>query len=163
MKSACISFLRAAEALQPVPTHIESLLKERVEHAFVQTRPNFELRFDDASCPQHGEYSFGLDRLKLSARSENWQGVWNGSFSDVLDGKTLDFSGVVVEAQAPALAQSWAQSSRSLRPAYGLLIGATAGALGGYALSPNRASRPMNALVFGLCGALTGALLGLVF
>ena len=38
----------------------------------------------------------------------------------------------------------------------GVGLGAGAGAAGGAAFSPNRESRPMNALVFGLVGALAG-------
>jgi len=42
------------------------------------------------------------------------------------------------------------------RIAAGLLAGATAGAAGGALLSPNDESRGLNALVFGLSGALVG-------
>lgn len=44
---------------------------------------------------------------------------------------------------------------------YGAGIGAGAGALGGAALSPNSESRGMNALVFGLTGAVVGGITAL--
>jgi hypothetical protein len=47
------------------------------------------------------------------------------------------------------------------RLAVGVLGGAAAGAAGGSILSPNAESQSLNALVFGLSGALTGGLIAL--
>jgi hypothetical protein len=164
MKSACIAFLKAAEALQPLPVHIESLLKERVEASFALSRPGLELRFDDASCSHKGVYAFGLDNLRMSARSPDWDGEWMGSLSNILDGNPLDFSRVVVESgEAPAMRVVASDPRRWNKVTYGLLLGGALGASGGYAFSPNKKSRPANIAVFGLSGALSGALLGFTF
>ena len=48
------------------------------------------------------------------------------------------------------------------RLAFGVGLGASAGALGGAALSPNEESRPLNSLVFGLSGALLGGVIALL-
>ena len=48
------------------------------------------------------------------------------------------------------------------RLAFGVGLGASIGATGGAALSPNEESRPLNSLVFGLSGALLGGVLALL-
>jgi len=163
MKLACIVFLKATEALQPIPTHIEALLKERVEHSFAQTHPGRTLRFDETNCAHQGEYAFGLDRLRLTAATPEWDGTWTGSLSDILDGKPLDFTGVVVDAKIPGSTRLPTMRKPWEKPVMGMVLGGTAGALAGYALLPNRPSRPTNAIVFGALGALTGTLISFTF
>jgi len=53
-------------------------------------------------------------------------------------------------------------ATTSGRFSIGAALGGGVGAVGGAALSPNDESRPINALVFGLLGALAGGTLGIL-
>jgi hypothetical protein len=58
------------------------------------------------------------------------------------------------------LASGCASRTRPENILIGVGSGAVAGAVGGAALSPNEPSKPWNALIFGLTGALIGGALG---
>ena len=69
---------------------------------------------------------------------------------------------VLVPVLSSLLLSSCASVTGSKRVVYGAGIGASTGAVGGALLSPNSESRGMNALVFGLSGALVGGVVGLL-
>ena len=166
MSKLCLLFLRAVSDSQSVPVEVESLVKDRVVHQIEAQVPDLDVRFDEGSCSELGTYSFSVESLVLSASTSTWRGRLDASLSQLLDARPLDLSTVLPSdrlASAATSRSSWPRAPLVSPVATWVGLGALAGAGAGVALSPNRASRWPNAVVFGLVGAATGALLSFTF
>ena len=168
MAKLCLLFLRAVSETQTAPAEIESLVKERVQHQVEAQVPDLQVNFDEGSCAQVGTYSFGLDQLVLTARTDAWNGRLEAPLGTLLDARPIDLTSVLGKnfGEAAVAQSAWRRPSeeRAWRKPVGWgVVGALGGAAAGFALSPNHPSRLPNALVFGLIGAASAALLSFAF
>ncbi len=163
----CLVFLRLASASAQLPAHVESLLLERVRAGIESQAPDLDIRFDRDDCEDRATYAFGLDSLVLEGASKRWTGRALVAIPDLLDGRRIDYGPYLRHGDGDTprtvVPIPVARDESSARP---WLLGLGGGAIGagaGAIFSPNDASRPLNAVVFGLGGALLGSILGFVF
>ena len=89
----CLSFISQIQAGAP-PEQATKILKNRVIHQWQNHRPDVALDFDNPECQNKGTATFKDNLLQLTATSEGGNGTQKLHYSDLLDGRKIDFYGV---------------------------------------------------------------------
>jgi hypothetical protein len=121
LSNLCLSFI-ALTGTQHIrhPEEVMRTLKARVMHQWQSQDSGLTLEFDNPNCAFQGSYFFNEEQMVLSADHEHWRGRLEGNFTDILEGRSLEFSRVrphsfrtqslqsrVSTNNTPALWKSW--------------------------------------------------------
>ena len=170
----CLSLSLLATQNAMPPKHVDELVQTRIiqQHRAQGLDQDVELKFNAPECSKRGSYYYVQDSVVIALEGDQQRGQINLNIVDVLDGLKIDFSGLESNRIAqvgkaielpPPLFEKEPSKSLWAEPMGRAMLGGIAGATGGALFSPNAESRPLNALVFGAVGALTGALLRFEF
>jgi hypothetical protein len=100
--SLCLSFIQAAAATQATlpPPNIQQLLQNRIAHQWRQRgHSEADLRFDDATCANFGDYRYTERSILLTADVDEWRGPLEISLSSALEGERIPFETVSKESR----------------------------------------------------------------
>lgn len=90
--SICVSFMQVTSALSiSHPEEITKTLKERVIHQWKQDNSGSVINFDNSKCAYQGSYFLNDEQIVLIADHEHWRGRLEMSFSDLIEGRSIDF------------------------------------------------------------------------
>ena len=117
MSALCILFITAAQGPSQVPPQVDSLVKRRVQHQYVEQFPDKNIYFDESTenCEANGQYHYSSDSLIMSAENPAWSGRWETSLTDLIEGRSLSFPTTEVPHMRPP---SEIKEERPLSPSW---------------------------------------------
>ena len=94
MKSLCFAFLMGQNSQQNLspPSHIETLIKNRILHQLKKEDLDLHLYFDAPQCETIGTYIYSEDSMMISSNDN--QLTTHLNYSNIIEGKTLDLDSI---------------------------------------------------------------------
>lgn len=165
MMTFCIQFLALASHAGGPPPQVKQLALREVRRQAEAGNPAVEVHFEEEKCSEKGKYYFDGDALVLESDNPKWGGKREFALADLLEKRRVSFPWYEVPPANPWLSHRLEKEPTPVGSRFltGAAAGGAAGAIAGFALSPNEESRGLNGLIFGLTGALSGGLFALIW